>query len=131
MSAPESQQVQPVATRTPPAGRQFPCPKCAARLDFDPAARTLHCPYCNYQATILPCGLLPFAVTERQAISAFDGWIAGRWFAPTGLRQFANLGKLTGAYVPYWTFDSMTYTHYTGQRGDDYTVTETYTDTET
>src|SRR5262249_3371129 len=51
-------------------------------------------------------------------------------FAPTGLRQFANLGKLSGAYVPFWTYDSMTYTHYTGERGDDYTETETYTDTE-
>ena len=40
---------------------------------------------------------------------------------PQRLYQFANLGKLSGVYVPFWTYDSMTYTHYTGERGDDYT----------
>jgi hypothetical protein len=41
----------------------------------------------------------------------------------------ANLGQLTGIYVPFWTFDSMTYTHYTGMRGDNYWDTEFYTET--
>ena len=41
----------------------------------------------------------------------------------------ADLGQLNGVYVPFWTFDSMTYTHYTGERGDDYWETETYTET--
>src|SRR5437764_15115780 len=46
------------------------------------------------------------------------------------LKKFADLGRLNGVYVPFWTFDSMTYTYYTGERGDDYTETETYTETE-
>ncbi|HEV3203825.1 MAG TPA: hypothetical protein VGY77_05550, partial [Gemmataceae bacterium] len=39
---------------------------------------------------------------------------------------FANLGQMAGVYAPYWTYDSMTFTHYTGERGDDYFETETY-----
>jgi hypothetical protein len=38
------------------------------------------------------------------------------------------VGRIAGIYVPYWTYDSMTYTHYTGQRGDHYWETETYTE---
>ncbi|MCL2641207.1 MAG: hypothetical protein FWD53_10210, partial [Phycisphaerales bacterium] len=55
-------------------------------------------------------------------------WIHSRWFAPNDLKHFANLGQLSGIYLPFWTYDSMTYTHYTGQRGDDYYVIETYRD---
>ena len=32
--------------------------------------------------------------------------------------------------MPFWTYDSMTYTNYSGQRGDDYQATETYTETD-
>jgi hypothetical protein len=39
----------------------------------------------------------------------------------------AALGQLTGVYLPFWTYDAMTYTFYDGQRGDDYQETEWYT----
>ena len=42
----------PAETKGPPPGRQFPCLKCGARLDFDPAVRALHCPYCGFTQTI-------------------------------------------------------------------------------
>src|SRR5437870_162318 len=54
MSEAQIPSVEPVATRAPPAGRKFPCPKCAARLDFDPASRALACPYCGHQELIQP-----------------------------------------------------------------------------
>ena len=38
--------------------------------------------------------------------------------------------KLDGISTPYWTYDSSTYSNYTGERGDYYYVTETYTTTE-
>lgn len=190
---------EPAAPQLPPSGKRFPCQKCGARLDFDPSARALKCPYCGFleeiaaapeqvqerdwdafwehqagaettlaghscevtcqacnavvlledkvatdrcpycgthlenqpesaHGMIAPEGVLPFALSRKQAIEAFNRWIASRWFAPNSLRNFANLGHLSGIYVPYWTFDAMTYTHYTGQRGDNYTVTETYTE---
>jgi hypothetical protein len=78
------------------------------------------------QSLIAPGGLLPFKITDHQARQAFSQWLAGRWFAPNGLKEFANLGQMAGVYAPYWTYDSMTFTHYTGERGDDYFETETY-----
>ena len=47
---------------------------------------------------------------------------------PTDLKQYARSeDKLVGVYVPYWTYDCDTRTAYTGERGDDYWETETYT----
>ena len=80
---------------------------------------------------IPPECILPFRIESKQAIEAYTKWLHSLWFAPNSLKQFANLGKLSGVYVPFWTFDSMTYTHYTGERGDNYQELETYTDTET
>src|SRR5439155_6541649 len=77
---------------------------------------------------IAPESLLPFALEQRQARGAFNQWIAGLWFAPNELKELANLGQLSGVYLPYWTYDSMTYTQYSGQRGDNYQVVETYTE---
>lgn len=195
-------QKEPTVTKAAPTGRKFPCEKCGARLDFDPLARGLSCPYCghvvpierdedgevlercyftyldqleerdsgstipgrenqvrctgcgamvlledrvvteqcpfchthleNHPETacniIVPESILPFAVDLRGARKAFDRWLHSLWFAPTELKKIANLGQLTGVYLPYFTYDSMTYTVYTGQRGDNYQTTEWYTE---
>src|SRR5438128_2644335 len=44
----------PTVTKAPPQGRKFPCAKCGARLDFDPTARALACPYCGHTEEIHP-----------------------------------------------------------------------------
>ena len=192
----------PVARPAPPAGRKFPCPSCGARLDFDPSARGLKCPYCSYEqkiekgdkgdiaerdftdyldreeghgraipgrssevrctgcgaavlledkvetdkcpfcathlenkpevvrAMIAPESVLPFRLDLRQSRDAFTAWIQGLWFAPTELKKVAALGQLAGIYLPYWTFDAMTYTDYTGERGVDTHRTQSYSDTD-
>jgi predicted RNA-binding Zn-ribbon protein involved in translation (DUF1610 family) len=192
---------EPTVTRAAPTGRKFPCPRCGARLDFDPSARGLSCPYCGYHEEIqrdeqadvaerdyqdyltreegkgkaIPgrstetrctgcgavvlledkvatercpfCGthletrpeaardmippeaVMPFAVDLRGARESFDRWLKDLWFAPSELKRAAALGQLAGVYLPFWTYDSMTYTFYDGQRGDDYQDTEYYTRT--
>ncbi len=44
---------EPPPTKTPTAGRKFPCVQCGARLDFDPRARGLVCPYCGHLEVIV------------------------------------------------------------------------------
>lgn len=184
---------EPTVTKAPPAGRQFPCPACGARLDYDPTSSGLKCPYCGYTEEILhdttaeivehdyfayldnqqdciaatlegrssevrcggcgavvlledkvltercpfcathlenrpvtasamipPESLLPFTVDLRTARERFTQWLHGLWFAPNELKRVANLGQMSGVYLPHWTYDAMTYTRYTGQRGDNY-----------
>src|SRR5262249_43912315 len=43
---------EPTVSKAPPPGRKFPCPQCGARLDFDPSARGLKCPYCGHEEVI-------------------------------------------------------------------------------
>ncbi len=38
--------------------------------------------------------------------------------------------QIQGIYLPFWTYDCQTTSHYRGERGDYYTVTETYTETD-
>src|SRR5438270_7638372 len=52
--SPPPEEKPPTVTQAPPKGRKFPCPKCGARLDFDPSARSLKCPYCGHVEEIQP-----------------------------------------------------------------------------
>lgn len=97
------------------------CPFCATHLEHKPEAA---------HAMIPPEAVLPFTKDLRAARDAFTAWIGSLWFAPSELKQVAALGQLQGVYLPHWTYDSMTYTFYDGQRGDDYTTTEWYTVTD-
>src|SRR5262249_40468443 len=77
---------------------------------------------------IRPRSLVPFAITRDRAGQLFQDWLGSLWWAPGDLKKFAAVdGKLAGMYVPYWTYDARAVTAYTGQRGHDYWVTETYT----
>jgi DNA-directed RNA polymerase subunit RPC12/RpoP len=123
----------------PGRSQQVRCPGCGAMVLLEDKVATDRCPYCTTNLDnapqsaaemIPPESLLPFEIDERAARQAFGMWITARWFAPTELKTLADLGQLSGIYVPYWTYDSMTYTHYSGQRGDDYQDTESYTETD-
>jgi DNA-directed RNA polymerase subunit RPC12/RpoP len=121
------------------AGRsaQVRCGGCGATVLLEDKVVTEKCPYCGTHlenkpehaaAMIPPESLIPFGVDLRAARGAFVEWLMGLWFAPTGLKKVAILGQLAGVYVPYWTYDAMTYTRYRGMRGEDYQVEETYTE---
>jgi len=88
--------------------RVLDCPNCGAQVEFDEATHSDECPFC---ATPV--------VTAAQ--TAMTNWLGQLWFAPSGLRQYARKGRrLTGVYVPYWTYDAQTNSRYTGERGTVY-----------
>jgi DNA-directed RNA polymerase subunit RPC12/RpoP len=124
-------------TAIPGRSEQVRCTGCGAVVLLEDKLVTDRCPYCSThlenkpeaaEAMIAPESLLPFAVDQRAARGEFNRWIAGLWFAPSQLKRLADLGQISGIYVPFWTYDSMTFTHYTGQRGDDYQDSESYTE---
>jgi DNA-directed RNA polymerase subunit RPC12/RpoP len=121
------------------AGRstQTRCGTCGAMVLLEDKVVTDKCPFCGthlenkpeaVEGMLPPESLIPFKVDLRHARDSFEKWLGNLWFAPTELRQIANLGQLTGVYLPYWTYDAMTYTKYRGMRGDDYQETEYYTE---
>jgi hypothetical protein len=118
---------------------QVRCGGCGAVVLLDEKIQTDKCPFCAThlenqpeaaQSMIQPEGVLPFTIDLRAARTKFNEWVHSRWFAPNEFRHLADLGQLAGVYLPFWTYDSMTYTYYTGERGDDYTETEEYTETD-
>ena len=113
--------------------RTVVCSNCGARFEFEPAAHAAECPFCatpvvtdtGEERQIKPRGLLPFAITEGAARKAMSDWLGQLWFAPSGLQEYARKGRrMTGIYVPYWTYDADTKSSYTGERGTVYYVTE-------
>ena len=111
------------------------CDSCGASYSFDPATHAGQCPFCGSPVVANTAthrelqvqALLPFQIPGDQARSAFRRWLGQLWFAPGGLKDYArNDARLTGMYVPYWTYDAETTTRYRGERGDDYQVRETY-----
>lgn len=119
------------------AGIEFEasCAVCGGVTMLPAKTVTEECPYCGCtihqepepaKKMLPPESLLPFRVESRAAVAAFREWVRGRWFVPSDFASFATEGRLLGLYVPFWTFDSVTISHYTGQRGEHYWVTETY-----
>jgi DNA-directed RNA polymerase subunit RPC12/RpoP len=188
------------ATQTPVTNRQFPCPSCGSKLEFNPKAGELKCPHCGWKEaipqtaaaveersyeqyltiapsqttllsttalevectgcraqvtfeppqtagkcpfcgtgivaqgktphpTLAPESLLPCRISQREAQAKVRKWIESRWFAPNALKQLAQQEGIQGIYLPFWTYDSHTISHYTGDRGEYYYTTETYTTT--
>jgi len=112
------------------------CPNCGAVVEFTGERHAAECPFCatpvvvdtGTSRSIKPQGLIPFAVTEEAAREALGRWLKARWFAPSGLGEYARKGRrIQGIYTPFWTFDADTRSRYTGQRGDYYYETRTRT----
>lgn len=108
------------------------CPGCGANVVITAHTAKDSCPFCGSNLTnpieaaqpmMRPGGVLPFAVEQDSARSRFRKWVKSRWFAPNEFKQLDKLNRLNGLYVPYWTYDFMTFNFYTGQRGEAYYVT--------
>lgn len=113
------------------------CNVCGAESTLKPNVTAAKCPFCGTgivatgasRKLIKPQSLLPFHITQTDANGRFGKWIGGLWFAPNNLKRHADAAGLDGVYLPCWTYDCTADTQYTGQRGEHYWVTETYTTT--
>ena len=113
------------------------CQSCGASSTLAAGISSDKCPFCasvivvksGTTATLhKPQYVLPFGIDERKATENFRRWLKSLWFAPGDLKHYADsASRLTGMYLPYWTFDCNTDSDYTGQRGENYYVTESYT----
>ncbi|MBV9958496.1 MAG: hypothetical protein JO360_08750, partial [Acidobacteria bacterium] len=113
------------------------CQSCGALVTFTPPEVARQCDFCGAQIVaqpkaadpiLAPEGVLPFRITQQQASASLRQWLSSRWFAPNALKHFAQPDAIHGIYIPFWTYDTNTQSYYTGERGEHYYVTETYTD---
>ncbi|UWZ59690.1 hypothetical protein Daura_22460 [Dactylosporangium aurantiacum] len=112
----------------------FKCQNCGAETESD--AISDRCRFCgaavvaevNPEDQVVPEAVLPFALTKQQLREELRKWAASRWFAPNGLKKVTEAESAKSTYLPHWTYDTRTVSHYQGQRGEHYWVTETYTE---
>lgn len=112
---------------------QLDCSSCGAKVLFEGAVTSSECPYCGtpvqrsdiHQAEdrLAVDGVLPFFIEQRSAKQEIASWVKSRWFAPNDFKRRGAKGQFEGVYLPYFTFDAMTFTVYRGERGDHYYVT--------
>ena len=114
--------------------KHIKCQKCGSSFTLTPYSFSSNCPYCGTPAItdfikeIIPKSLIPFKIGKKEAQVRFAKWVGSRWFAPTAFKKYLDGDdRLTGYYLPYWTYDTDTTTHYRGLRGDVYYVTVTKT----
>ncbi len=116
-----------------PGFRELRCDGCGATVRFQGTFTSRECPYCDVALQIENAhdapnrigvdGVLAFQVDRQKAHTNLTAWVRSRWFAPNDFVKRGVEGRFNGIYLPYWTYDSMTNTHYTGQRGEHYWVT--------
>lgn len=113
--------------------KELRCGSCAGTVVFQGTLTSTRCPYCASPIQIDRAeqakhridvdGVLPFLVDHDKAERSLQDWVKSRWFAPNKFLNEGIRANFNGVYLPYWTFDAMTYTRYSGQRGENYTVT--------
>ena len=114
------------------------CPQCGAQTRFDPNVVASVCAFCatpmvsaraHAGRQIQPRGIVPFKLETTSAQELFRKWIQERWFAPNALKKTVKqVEGVRGVYVPCWTFDAETTSHYEGQKGVHRHVTEVVSD---
>lgn len=105
------------------------CKSCGAESVYDALQTAAVCPFCgsnqvmdaNDQDTMAPGGVVPFRISDKEASELFKKWIKRRWFCPKLAKDSAKPKKFKGIYLPYWTFDTQTFSSYQGEYGIDHT----------
>lgn len=116
------------------------CKNCGSQTILDQFVTSDKCPFCTAplvldlesgQQYVPPHYILPFVITQQQGVDFFKKWLKSLWWAPNDLAKKVSdaSSALKGVYLPHWTYDTYTITDYSGERGDYYYTTETYTET--
>jgi DNA-directed RNA polymerase subunit RPC12/RpoP len=105
------------------------CDQCGSRTEVEPHVTATSCAFCGSDKVQpqadsprlhKPESVLPFVVTKEQTLEVFRRWVSKLWFRPSALKKQARPDRLRGVYLPFWTYDSMTSSFWTAQRGDHY-----------
>lgn len=103
------------------------CKACGAESVYDALEISAVCPFCGSnqvmeaadQNTMAPGGVVPFQISDKQASDLFTNWIRHKWFCPKLAKESAKAKNFKGIYLPFWTFDALTKSQYSGEYGKD------------
>jgi predicted RNA-binding Zn-ribbon protein involved in translation (DUF1610 family) len=107
------------------------CKRCGAHTTLEPHVASSSCAFCGTTAVVeappdatvvRPEGLLPFRISRESALQSFRKWLHGLWLRPNDLKSSTRVETIQGAYIPFWTFDAATHSHWTAEAGYYYYV---------
>lgn len=114
------------------------CSNCGGQMLLSNHQTAVTCPFCgspkvlpqnDAERSIRPESVLPFRISQEQAISSFRAWKRKRWFAPNQFKKQNVNSSLNGLYIPHWTYDAHTSSAYTAEVGTYHYRNETRTRT--
>ncbi len=105
---------------------QHTCPNCGAITAFDPAMRTVRCPFCGTDfgiggsAAAVPTlnvdqYVLPFRLNAETSAERIREWLGSSFFAPRDLKSRSTIRQGNGIYVPFWRFDARADSNWEGE----------------
>ncbi len=115
--------------------QELHCVSCGAELSIPFGALTNTCAYCGSNEVNVttsldedprPRFLIPFQVTPDQSKELVREWLGKGWLHPDDLATGTIINRLSGVYLPFWTFDTQVDTHWQAQVGHE--KTERYYD---
>ncbi|HHV59247.1 MAG TPA: hypothetical protein GXX49_02940 [Clostridiaceae bacterium] len=114
--------------------RVIKCESCGAQTLLETYSTAQFCAFCgsshvvkvDESAGIPPQSLIPFKVSLNKATELFKKWIKRRFFAPKAVKTDSQIKKISGVYIPCWTYDSNTFSNYVAEKGTYYYVTRTH-----
>lgn len=117
--------------------RVVSCKNCGAATTLPPEVNSDNCAFCasplvlseaEGRQLVKPHYILPFVVTQPDAVGRFKLWMDKLWFAPSDLSKMVSSDskQLKGVYIPHWSYDAESISDYNGSRGEYYYTTETY-----
>ena len=91
----------------------YRCKNCGAEVMADEQTTATFCLYCGSTTIlkdkimdgIIPTKIIPFKKVKDDAIEAFKGLSKGRPLMPKLFNKQENIEKITGVYIPFWTYD--------------------------
>ncbi len=106
-------------------------------LQVEAGHRTARCPYCASPTVVerpphqgpSPTFALGFVITRERALEMAKKWKRSTWFTPKAFKQ-GDVKETRGVYVPAYLYTAAAHVEYSAQIGENYTVVETYTTTD-
>ncbi len=106
--------------------KSWECKQCGSLTEREPHITAGACIFCgsNQVAPMAqsprlhkPESVLPFQIGKDQCGTLFKTWVKGLWFRPDALKHEARTDGVTGVYIPFWAFDTLTWSFWNAEAG--------------
>lgn len=106
------------------------CDACGAELSLPEGRLSTTCPFCasnqvnistSLEETLRPRFIIPFKIPTEQTRRLAADFLGKGWFHPDQLKAATVIQRISGIYLPFWTFDTQVEAQWRAQVGYEHT----------